>query len=123
MYVPHTFAAALILTVLSTICWGSFANTLKLTRDYRFELYYWDYAAGIFLISLVLALTMGTIPGGAMSFPANLQSAAAANLFYAALGGFIFNIANVLLLAGIESQAHLVGSKASRSPRAASLRV
>lgn len=71
----------------------------------------------------MLALTLGTVSGGAGSFPANLQSAAAANLFYAALGGFIFNIANVLLLAGIESQAHLVGSKASRSPRAASLRV
>jgi glucose uptake protein len=102
MYVPHGFAAALILTIVSTICWGSFANTFKLTRDYRFELYYWDYAAGIFLISLVLALTLGTIPGRAGSFPANLQSAAAANLFYAALGGFVFNIANVLLLAGIE---------------------
>jgi glucose uptake protein len=102
MYVPHSFAAALILTILSTICWGSFANTFKLTRDYRFELYYWDYAAGIFLISLVLALTLGTMSGGAESFPANLQSAAAANLSYAAVGGFIFNIANVLLLAGIE---------------------
>ena len=102
MYVPHTFAAALVLTILSTICWGSFANTFKLTRNYRFELYYWDYAAGIFLMSLVTAFTLGTIPGGALSFPANLQSAAKANLFYAAFGGFIFNIANVLLLAGIE---------------------
>lgn len=72
MYVPQSLAAALILTILSTICWGSFANTFKLTRNYRFELYYWDYAAGIFLISLVLALTLGTIPGGALSFPANI---------------------------------------------------
>jgi glucose uptake protein len=102
MFVPMTFAAALLMTIISTICWGSFANTFKLTKNYRFELYYWDYAAGIFLISLVLALTMGTIPGGELSFLANLQSAAPANLFYAALGGFIFNIANVLLMAGIE---------------------
>ncbi len=102
MFVPTTFAAALVMTVLSTICWGSFANTFKLTKNYRFELYYWDYAAGIFLISLILALTMGTIAGGKDSFPANLQSAAASNLAYAAIGGFIFNIANVLLIAGIE---------------------
>ncbi len=102
MFVPHTFETALILTILSTICWGSFANTYKLTKNYRFELYYWDYAAGIFLISLVLAFTLGSTPPGANSFLANLHSGAPLNLFYAALGGFIFNIANFLLLAGIE---------------------
>ncbi len=102
MFHPTTFATALVMTVLSTICWGSFANTMKLTKNYRFELYYWDYAVGIVVISLVLALTMGTIPGSDQSFSANLRSAAPANLAYAALGGFIFNIANVLLIAGIE---------------------
>lgn len=102
MFVPNTFAVALVMTILSTVCWGSFANTYKLTKNYRFELFYWDYAAGIFLAALALALTMGTIPGGALSFPANLRSAATSNLVLAATGGFIFNIANVLLLAGIE---------------------
>jgi glucose uptake protein len=102
MFVPTTFAAALLMTIISTICWGSFANTLKLTRNYRFELYYWDYAAGIFLMSLLLALTMGSIPGGSSSFPVNLRAAAGTNLAWAAIGGFIFNVANVLLLAGIE---------------------
>ena len=48
MFVPSTFAVALLMTILSTICWGSFANTFKGTRNYRFELYYWDYALGIF---------------------------------------------------------------------------
>jgi len=102
MFVPTTFAAALIMTILSTICWGSFANTFKVTKNYRFELYYWDYAAGIFLISLVLAFTMGSMRGGDTSFIANLHSAAPLNLAFAAIGGFIFNIANVLLIAGIE---------------------
>lgn len=102
MFVPSSFAVALVMTILSTICWGSFANTYKLTRNYRFELYYWDYAAGIFLAALVLALTMGTIPGGELTFLANLQSAALSNFLLASAGGFIFNIANVLLLAGIE---------------------
>jgi glucose uptake protein len=102
MFVPTTFAAALLMTVLSTVCWGSFANTFKGTRNYRFELYYWDYAVGIFLISVVLAFTMGSFAGGPTAFLANLHSADNLNLFYAALGGFIFNIANVLLVAGIE---------------------
>ena len=102
MFVPTTFHVALLMTILSTICWGSFANTFKGTRNYRFELYYWDYGLGIFLISLILAFTMGSFGGGSTAFLANLHSADNANLFYAALGGFIFNIANVLLIAGIE---------------------
>ena len=44
MFVPTTFAAALPMTVISTICWGSFANTSKLAKQYRFELYYWAWA-------------------------------------------------------------------------------
>ncbi len=102
MFVPATFAAALLMTILSTICWGSFANTFKVTKNYRFELYYWDYAAGIFLISLVLAFTMGSARGGDTAFLSNLHRGAPLNLAWAFIGGFIFNIANVLLIAGID---------------------
>src|ERR1700684_2336192 len=102
MFAPSTFAVALLMTIISTICWGSFANTFKGTKNYRFELYYWDYAVGIFLIAVVLALTMGSAAGGPTAFIPNLRDAGGLNLFYAAIGGFIFNIANVLLIAGIE---------------------
>jgi glucose uptake protein len=102
MFAPSTFAAALLMTILSTVCWGSWANTFKLTKSYRFELFYWDYAIGIVLISLVLALTMGSASGGQTSFVANLHAAAPLNLLYAVIAGFIFNVANVLLVAGIE---------------------
>jgi glucose uptake protein len=102
MFVPASFAAALLMTILCTVCWGSFANTFKLTRNYRFELYYWDYGAGIFLVSLAFAFTLGSATGGLFSFLPNLRQADALLLFYAALGGFIFNIANVLLVAGID---------------------
>ena len=61
MFVPDTFPIALLMMVTSMICWGSWANTYKLTKGYRFELFYWDYAIGIFLISLVLALTLGSM--------------------------------------------------------------
>ena len=102
MFVPSTFAVALLMTVLSTVCWGSFANTFKGTRNYRFELYYWDYALGIFGVAVALAFTMGSYKGGPTAFVANVRSADDLNLLYAAVGGFIFNIANVLLVAGIE---------------------
>ncbi len=102
MFVPTTFAVALLMTIFSTVCWGSFANTFKGTRNYRFELYYWDYGLGIFLMALVLALTMGSFAGGPTAFLANVRSADGINLLCAATGGFVFNIANVLLIAGIE---------------------
>src|SRR2546422_500951 len=60
MFVPHDFGIALVMMITSAICWGSWANTYKGVKNYRFELFYWDYAAGIFLISLVLAFTMGS---------------------------------------------------------------
>ena len=35
--------------ITSAVCWGSWANTFKGVKNYRFELFYWDYAIGIFL--------------------------------------------------------------------------
>jgi glucose uptake protein len=102
MFVPATFAVAMLMMVTSTVCWGSFANTYKLTKDYRFELFYWDYALGIVLISVVLAFTLGSIHPDADSFLNNVRSADASNIWCALAGGFIFNIANLLLIAGIE---------------------
>jgi glucose uptake protein len=102
MFVPSTFAVALLMTIASALCWGSWANTFKGTKNYRFELYYWDYALGILLIAVMLALTMGSAGGGPTAFLPNLRAAGGLNLLYAAVGGFIFNVANVLLIAGIE---------------------
>lgn len=102
MFVPETFAIAMVMMITSTICWGSWANTSKLTKDYRFELFYWDYAIGIFLISLILAFTMGSTGGEGEGFLANVQAADRGNIVSAMIGGFIFNIANLLLVAGIE---------------------
>jgi glucose uptake protein len=98
MFTPATFAIAMLMMVTSAVCWGSWANTYKLTKGYRFELFYWDYAFGIVLISLVLALTMG----GREGFIDNVRTADVSNVVFALVGGFIFNIANLLLVAGIE---------------------
>jgi hypothetical protein len=38
---------ALCLTILTMLCWGSWANTLKLCPGYRFQLFYWDYVIGM----------------------------------------------------------------------------
>src|SRR5260370_16205818 len=60
MFTPPSLTIALLMMITSAICWGSWANTYKGVKNYRFELFYWDYAIGIFLISLVLAFTIGS---------------------------------------------------------------
>jgi len=101
MFIPHGFATALVMTIVSTLCWGSWANTYKATRGYRFELFYWDYAIGIVLVSLIWALTLGSTGSGGEPFAANVASADGANIAWALAGGVIFNVANLLLVAGI----------------------
>ena len=102
MFTPHSLGIALVMMITSAICWGSWANTYKGVRNYRFELFYWDYAVGIFLISLILAFTMGSTSNDANSFLNNVHSADGSNIISAMVGGAIFNLANLLLVAAID---------------------
>ena len=102
MFTPHSLGIALMMMITSAICWGSWANTYKGVKNYRFELFYWDYAVGIFLISVVLALTMGSTGHDASSFLNNATAADPSNIVYALIGGAVFNLANLLLVAAID---------------------
>src|ERR1700687_5949835 len=103
MFTPHSLGVALLMMITSAICWGSWANTYKGVKNYRFELFYWDYAVGIFLISLILAFTMGnTAPDDPHSFLNNVRSADVSNIVSTMVGGAIFNLANLLLVAAID---------------------
>ncbi|MDP9147273.1 MAG: GRP family sugar transporter [Acidobacteriota bacterium] len=102
MFVPHTFAIALLMMIASAICWGSWANTYKGVKNYRFELFYWDYAVGIFLISLILACTMGSTANDGSGFLNNVHAADNSNIASTMVGGAIFNLANLLLVAAID---------------------
>src|SRR4030088_3404186 len=103
MFTPHSLGIALLMMITSAICWGSWANTYKGVKNYRFELFYWDYAIGIFLISLILAFTMGnTSPDDPNRFINNVRSADVSNIVSTMVGGAIFNLANLLLVAAID---------------------
>src|ERR1700740_3506193 len=102
MFVPHSFALALMIVITSAVCWGSWANTYKGVKSYRFELFYWDYAVGIFLISLILAFTMGRTADDPAGFLNNVHTADGSNILSTLAGGAIFNLANLLLVAGID---------------------
>ena len=102
MYTPHSLEIALLMMITSAICWGSWANTYKGVKNYRFELFYWDYAVGIFLISLIFAFTLGSTANDANSFLNNVHSADTSNIVSVMIGGAIFNLANLLLVAAID---------------------
>lgn len=102
MFTPPSLTIALLMMITSAICWGSWANTYKGVKNYRFELFYWDYAIGIFLISLIFAFTMGSTGHDSSSFVINAQSADTSNIVSTMVGGAIFNLANLLLVAAID---------------------
>jgi glucose uptake protein len=102
MFTPPSLTIALLMMITSAICWGSWANTFKGVKNYRFELFYWDYAIGIFLISLIFAFTMGNTSHDSSSFLSNVQSADSSNIVSTMVGGAIFNLANLLLVAAID---------------------
>ena len=102
MFTPHSLGIALVMMISTAVCWGSWANTFKGVKNYRFELFYWDYAVGIFLISLALAFTLGSTSHDASSFLNNVHGADTANIVYVLIGGAVFNLANLLLVAAID---------------------
>ncbi|MDR3739988.1 MAG: GRP family sugar transporter [Terracidiphilus sp.] len=102
MLVPESYLAALLLMLLSMLCWGSWANTLKMCPGYRFQLFYWDYALGVMVVSLVLGLSFGSHGGTGRPFIADIVEAPAQSIWLAALGGVVFNVANLLLVAAID---------------------
>jgi glucose uptake protein len=102
MYQPEAYAIALSFMIVSMLCWGSWANTMKLAPGYAFQLFYWDYVIGILLGSVVWGFTLGSWGGGKLSFVPNITAADARHILFAIAGGAVFNVANLLLVAAID---------------------
>jgi len=103
MFIVKSYALGVVMCVITMLCWGSWANTQKLaTKEWRFQLFYWDYAIGVFLLSLVLAFTMGSSGAEGRSFIRNLSECSASSLGSAFLAGVIFNLSNILLVAALD---------------------
>ncbi|HUU29073.1 MAG TPA: multidrug DMT transporter permease [archaeon] len=103
MFFLHSYLPAVIFCVITMLCWGSWANTQKLAgRYWRFELFYWDYAIGVLLLSAIFALTLGSIGTEGRSFIADICQAKGANVSSAIIGGVVFNLSNILLVAAID---------------------
>lgn len=102
MFLPTTYFGALILMLLSMVCWGSWANTLKLCPGFRFQLLYWDYAIGLGLGAVALGLTAGSFGVAGHPFLVAVRLTPVSAMVWAACGGAVFNVANLLLVAAID---------------------
>ncbi len=102
MYIVSSYSFAVALCVVTMICWGSWGNTQKLAeKNWRFELFYWDYVIGIVLMSLLFAFTLGSFGEQGRSFIEDLAQAETGKMASAFLGGVIFNAANILVVAAM----------------------
>jgi glucose uptake protein len=103
MVTVDSYPLAVGMCVITMLCWGSWANTQKLaSQEWRFQLFYWDYAIGVFLLALLLAFTLGSTGDTGRSFLNDLGQANASALGLAFWGGVIFNLSNILLVAAID---------------------
>ena len=102
MIVIHSYGIAVFLVFITMICWGSWGNTQKIAeRQWSFQLFYWDYAIGVLLMALLLAFTAGSIGTEGRSFMTDIVQADFKSLSMAFMGGVVFNLANILLVAAI----------------------
>ncbi len=101
MYAPQTYGAALVLMLTSMVCWGSWPNFLKKLTGWRLEYFYIDYTLGFLLTALIFGLTLGSGAAGEPGHLSQLLQAGQREVMFAVVGGFIWNIGNILLLNSI----------------------
>jgi glucose uptake protein len=102
MFIPQTYSLAIILCIVTMLCWGSWGNTQKLAgKSWRFELFYWDYVLGILLFALLIGFTLGSTGENGRGFIEDIGQAEGRNIMNALLGGVIFNASNILLVAAM----------------------
>ena len=103
MFIVESYAVAVALCFVTMLCWGSWANTQKLaSKEWKFQLFYWDYSIGVPLLALLLALTLGSSGEAGRAFLPDISQASGDAIQMALLGGAVFNLANILLVIAIE---------------------
>ena len=118
MVIVESYLVAIVLCFITMLCWGSWANTQKLVgKEWKFQLFYWDYSIGVLLLALFFALTLGSIGTEGRSFFEDLYQADSSSLLSAFLGGVIFNLANILIVVAIDIAGMAVAFPPLPSPK------
>jgi glucose uptake protein len=110
MVLIQNYPLAVFFFIISMICWGSWANMQKVAeRNWRFELFYWDLSIGLLLFATIAAFTLGSMGDSGRPFLTDLQQADSTSIIFAMLGGVVWNLGNILLVAAIAVAGMSVG--------------
>jgi glucose uptake protein len=110
MLLIENYPLAVFFFVITMICWGSWANMQKVAeKSWRFELFYWDLAIGLLLFAILAAFTLGSIGDAGRPFLEDIRHADSSSILYAMLGGVVWNLGNILLVAAIAVAGMSVG--------------
>jgi glucose uptake protein len=102
MFIVGSYSLAVLLCIVTMLCWGSWGNTQKMAgKTWRYELFYWDYVIGILLFSVLLGFTLGNHGDLGRGFVTDINQIEAATFWSAFIGGVIFNCSNILLSASV----------------------
>ena len=100
MFIINSYLLAVVFCFITMMCWGSWGNTQKLAaKNWRYELFYWDYVIGMVLFALLICFTMGSFGTEGRPFVEDIAQVSLRNVGSIILGGIIFNASNILLSA------------------------
>jgi glucose uptake protein len=98
--IPASVVGVSVLLFVSLLCWGSWASTLKAAGKWRFEFYYCDFTLGVAVAAVAAAYTLGSWNEHDLTFQDNFLLAGYRKMAWCLGAGIVFNLANLLLLAG-----------------------
>ncbi|HWC98551.1 MAG TPA: hypothetical protein VG456_17445 [Candidatus Sulfopaludibacter sp.] len=98
MVLTQSYAATLIVMIVALFCLGSWVNTFKLGKGWRFEFYYFDFAIGVLLATVLIVFTVGSMGFDGFSFGDDMMHGGKRQWMFAFLAGALFNLANMLLI-------------------------
>lgn len=101
MILAQNHFQAILLLVLSALCWALWPGLHKMTHKWRYELFCMDLAIGVGIAIAIYAFTVGSLGFDGFSFMDDLMHAGKRQWLFAFAAGVIFNLANMILLGAI----------------------
>jgi glucose uptake protein len=101
MFVPSGATTALLLIVVSMLCWASWPNLLKVLPGWRIEYFYIDYTLGFLLTAFLIGATAGSSGAIGLDFFERLANAGTREALFALAAGLLWNSGNIFLLNSI----------------------
>lgn len=110
MILIQSYIPAVLFLLFSMICWGSWSNTQKMIeKNWRFELFYFDFVWGLLLTAVVAAFTLGSFGSDGRPFMQDIAQANSTSIMYAIAGGVVWNLGTLLLVAAMAIAGMSVG--------------